>query len=377
MSSTSSDERIALANPGRLHRRLRAELLAAIEEVLGSGQYILGPQVAAFESEVASMLSVEHAVGAASGTDALTLALAAAGVGAGDVVLTTPLSFVATATAIVRLGARPRFCDVDPVTFNIDPNQVDEQLALGVKALVPVHLFGRPAEVGRLRRRCPGAIVVEDAAQAFGASSEDGPVGAQGELAAFSFFPAKPLGAMGDAGLVTTRREDFANECRSLRSHGRQDDGRYHRLGSNSRLDELQAAVLRVLLPLDWQRRKRRQQLAETYRQELAGFSELIVPNADEAGGIEHAWSVYAVRVVRKRDELRAFLRERGIDAAVYYQRPLPFEPVLSHLGYAAGDFPVAEQLCRELLALPVAAEMSESEQARVLDAVLDFHRRS
>ncbi len=373
MTLQCPDEPVRLAQPGRLHQRLRSELLTAIAAVVDSGRFILGPEVRAFEQEAARALGVQHAVGVSSGTDALVCALSAAGVGAGDVVLTTSLSFVATATAIARLGATPRFCDVDPETFNLDVDNLAEELLLGVKAVLPVHLFGLPASVGRLRERCGSTMIVEDAAQAFGASSDDGLVGALGDLAAFSFFPAKPLGAMGDGGLVTTHRAGLAEECRALRMHGREQDGRCHRVGGNCRLDEVQAAVLRVLLPWDAERRALRRARAETYHRELSDVTEVIAPA--HHGHVEHAWSVYAIRACTGRDALRAYMEERGVQTAVYYERPLPFEPFLAGLGYSAGDFPVAEQLCNELLALPISSEMTEGEQSRVIDAVRAFYR--
>lgn len=367
--------RVPLVDLARLHRTQRSELLGAIARVLDSGEYILGSEVDRFEREAAELLGVTHAVGVSSGTDALSCALLAAGVGPGDVVLTTALSFVATATAILRVGALPRFCDVDAVTYNLDLDALPDDELAGVAAIVVVHLFGHPADVSAIRRRVgPSLPIIEDAAQAFGARAAAGPVGALGDLASFSFFPAKPLGALGDGGMVTTTAAALAARCRRLRVHGRDEAGRCLEAGSNMRLDALQAAVLRTQLPQVTARRAARTQHAALYARLLIDLEEITLPGGGGAPGVEPSWSVYSVRVAEHRDELRRHLASHGIETAVYYPRPLPDEPLFAGLLGARRRFPIAERLCRELLALPVAAELGEAGPLAVSEAIRAFY---
>ncbi len=367
---------VPLVDLAAVHAELRDELLEAMARVLDSGRFVLGDEVEAFEREVARTLQVPHAVGLSNGTDALVCALSAAGVRAGDVVLTTAFSFIATVTAILRVGAVPRFCDIDPHSFNLEPRCLSDERLDGVKAVVVVHLFGRAADVAAIAERVGDIPIVQDAAQAFGARTDAGPVGALGQAAAFSFFPGKPLGALGDGGLLTTSDPQFAEAARRLRVHGRGPEGTTELVGGNYRLDALQAACLRVKLPHEAQRRALRGANARAYDAAFADLPGVTTPNATQAPDGSHVWSVYALRVNGKRDALRAHLASCGVESAIYYPRPLPRETMLGSSAAAEGQFPEAERACREVLALPVCAELGASRVAAVIAAVRGFFGR-
>jgi dTDP-4-amino-4,6-dideoxygalactose transaminase len=366
------------------HEPLRGALEAAFRRVLDSGAFILGPEVAAFEREAAAALGAAHAVGVSSGTDALLAMLIAAGVGPGDEVVTTPLSFFATAEAIARVGARPVFADVDEATFNLDDGAACARLGPRTRAALVVHLFGRPARVPRLEAACAagGIALLEDAAQAagaWGAASDGGgaggraarrPVGTWGRAGALSFFPSKNLGALGDAGLVTTGDAALAERVRRLRAHGASERHRHLEIGGNFRLDELQAALLRVKLPHLPAWNERRRAIAGRYRAALAGLPCL--PPPDDPGCV---WNQLVVRVPERRDELAAHLRARGIATAIYYPVPLHLQPAFAHLGHRPGDLPRAERAAREALALPLHPELSDAAVDRVAAAVRSFYR--
>jgi dTDP-4-amino-4,6-dideoxygalactose transaminase len=350
---------VQLADLAALDRELGAELRAAVDRVAASGRFVLGPEVAAFEQELAHRWGLRHAVGVASGTDALWLALVASGVVPGDVVVTTPLAFVASVEAIARAGAVPRFVDVDDATLCLDPKRLREYLEgcriddrgcfdgdACVSAIVPVHLYGRAcsAEVSRLARAA-GIALVHDAAQAVCARDEDGPVGAGG-AACVSFHPSKNLGAWGDGGAVLTDDGALAERVRSLRVHGRRDD-RYAGVGANSRLDELQAAVLRCKLGVLDEHERRRRDNARRYHELLRGVT---LPPAFRDGDRCH---LYTVRV-EERDAVRARLAERGIATGVYYPRLLSDEPVVRARCGEPPALPIARAATRTVLSLPV-----------------------
>lgn len=362
-------ERVALCDLARQAAALRPELEAAAARVLASGAYVLGAEVEAFEREVAAFVGAPHAVGVASGTDALELALRAVGVGPGDEVLTTPFTFFATVSAILGCGAVPVFADVDPATLLLDPAAAAAVLARRprVRAIVPVHLYGHPAAVDELAAL--GPPLVEDAAQALGARSRGRAVGTLGAAGCFSFFPTKNLGAFGDGGLVTTADADLADRVRLLRGHGARP--RYHHLevGRNSRLDALQAALLRVKLPHLPGFLAARAAHAAAYTRDLAGVPGLTLPCPGEA--VEQAWHQYTVRVdPARRDDLRRALDERGVATAVYYPSPAHLQPALAGLGHRPGDLPVAERACAEVLSLPLFPELRADERDRVVDAL-------
>jgi dTDP-4-amino-4,6-dideoxygalactose transaminase len=357
---------------------LSRDLEAAAARVLRSGRFILGEEVAAFEREVAVLLGVRHAVGVSSGSDALLALLMSVGVGPGDEVVTTPYSFFATAEAIVRLGARPVFVDVDPSTLNIDPHLAAAGLGPRTRATLIVHLFGRIAQSLRLVEACAGAGVpmIEDAAQAIGAWTTEGrddsqrrSCGTLGVGAAVSFFPTKNLGGFGDGGMVLTNDERVADRIRLLRNHGAHRKLQHDIVGGNFRLDELQAALLRVKLPyLDrWAAERRR--VAMRYRERLADLPIRLPPWDDGC-----VWNQFVIGVpAGLRSSLIDHLGRRGIAARVYYPTPLHLQPALSYLGHRLGDFPHAEQAARESLALPIYPELTDGQASVVAGAVADF----
>jgi dTDP-4-amino-4,6-dideoxygalactose transaminase len=361
-------QRIPFLDLGAQHLPLGDELRAAAARVLASGKFILGSEVLAFERELAGMLGSAEAVGVSSGTDALTALLMASGVGAGDEVVTTPYSFFATVESIVRLGARPVFADIDPETMNIDPAAAIERMGARSKAMLVVHLFGRAASTAPLRAACSAAHIplLEDAAQAIG-----GPEVGSGWGAALSFFPSKNLGGFGDGGAVTTNDAALAAQVRALRNHGSAQKLQHERIGGNFRLDELQAALLRVKLPhlARWTAERRR--LAALYRERLAGLPLGLPP--PDAGCV---WNQFVIRVpAARRDSLRRHLEERGITSAVYYPLPLHLQPALAFLGHRAGDFPNAERAAEESLALPIFPGLSDASLGQVIDAIAEFFR--
>jgi dTDP-4-amino-4,6-dideoxygalactose transaminase len=368
-----------------LHRQytsIREEILYAIERVCSSQQFILGAELAALESEIAEFTGTGAAVGCASGTDALWLALTVAGVGPGDAVITTPFSFFASASAIARIGARPVFVDVDQGTLNLDPALVAAKLHSSrhkVKAILPVHLYGQCADMTAFQEialefQVP---IIEDGAQALGAEWREKPAGSFGVAAAFSFYPTKNLSAYGDAGMVTTCDSKLAEHMRRLRNHG--SSSRYHHeeLGWNSRMDEIQAAILRVKLRHLKEWNQIRRERAATYDRLLAETG-LVSSILSEVRPLEvsapagHVFHQYIIRAQR-RDELRAFLAQRNVGTEVYYPVPLHLQPVFAYLGYREGDLPIAESAAREVLALPMFPELSEDEQQYVVSNIADF----
>jgi len=352
------------------HAPLRDELARAAARVLASNNFILGPEVAAFEQAVAASCRVAHAVGVSSGSDAMLAMLMACGVGPGDEVVTTPYSFFATVEAIVRVGARPIFADVDPATLNLDPGAAAARIGPRTRAVVPVHLFGRlAASDGDLRSACAraGVPLLEDAAQSIGAAG----VGRQGRAAALSFFPAKNLGGFGDGGMVLTDDGDLADRVRRLRSHGASRKSQHDLVGGNFRLDELQAALLGVKLPHlpEWTRQRRR--VASAYRRLLAELPLRLPPEDDGC-----VWNQFVVAVpAARRPALIEFLAARGVTTAIYYPIPLHLQPALAFLGHRPGDFPNAEAAARETLALPIYPTLSDAAIERVAAAVADFVR--
>lgn len=363
---------VALADLAEQHRRLAPELEAAMRRVMASGRFVLGEEVQRFEEAAAAHLGCLHAVGVSSGTDALLIALRALGVGAGDDVVTTPFTFVATAEAVVRVGARLRFVDVDAETLCLDPAWVEAALGVATKAVVAVHLYGSAAPVERLAAVCEarGAALVEDAAQAFGARAFGRSAGTWGAFGCFSFFPGKVLGALGDAGLVVTQDAALAKRCRSLRQHGRGTGGGYDTVGGNHRLDALQAAFLLAKLRHTDAFVAARRRHGARYDAGLAGIDAVsTVRRSDGWNG-----AVYAVRVRDgRRDALREALRARGIETAAYYSTPLHLEPAFQAAGYRRGAFPEAERAAHEVLALPVHSELQDADVDRVIDEVRRF----
>jgi dTDP-4-amino-4,6-dideoxygalactose transaminase len=348
------------------------EIRTAVERVMSTQQFVLGREGAAFEQEIAQLCGVAHGIGLASGTDALILALRACGVRPGDEVLLPSFTFVATGSAVSALGAKPVFMDIRPDTYNVDPAEFERRVTPRTRAIVVVHLYGLPADMDPILAfaKARGLPVIEDNAQAIGASYKGIRTGALGDAACFSFYPTKNLGAYGDAGLVTTNSPELAARIRTLRNHGQ--TGKYLSTepGLNSRLDEIQAAILRVKLRhlSNWQRA--RQANAAEYTRLLNQIPGVMPPVAPE--GFEHVFHQYTIRV-EQRDALQQFLSERKIGSTVYYPHPLHLQPLYASLGHKPGDFPHSERAAQEVLSLPMYPELRKDQIARVVEAIAEF----
>jgi dTDP-4-amino-4,6-dideoxygalactose transaminase len=382
---TSNSQPVQMLDFARQYAGIRQEILEAIEKVCDSQKFILGPQVTSFENAAAAACAVSHGVGCASGTDAIWLAIAAANIGPGDAVITTPFSFFATVSAILRCGAQPLLADIDPATYNLSADSVETVLrdhaGAKIKAILPVHLYGQCADwdaFAALKQR-HGLLLIEDAAQAFGATWNGTPAGALGDLAAFSFYPTKNLSAFGDAGLLTTVSDEFNDHARILRAHGMRQRYFHEEVGWNSRLDSLQAAVLEVKLKHLPQWNQQRRELAANYdklfhKAGLVGSSTdkgVVLPFSDPRAG--HVFHQYVIRAPR-RDALRQYLTDRQVGSEIYYPLPLHLQTSLAGLGYKQGDFPVSEKAAAEVLALPMYPELREDEQVTVVDTIAAFY---
>lgn len=357
---------------------IREEVLLAVTKVFASQQFILGPEVAALESEIASLVGCEFALGCASGTDALLLALMALDIRPGDEVITTPFTFVATIGPIVRMGAKPVLVDINPEDFNLNPHEVEKAITQKTRAILPVHLFGLAAEMGLVTEIAASnrLSIIEDAAQAIGARYHGKAVGSLGTMGCFSFFPSKNLGGAGDGGIVTTHNAELAERLRLLRVHGSRKRYEYELLGTNSRLDALQAAVLRVKLKHLEEWTALRQRHAELYRQLfLQARLDQTIQLPSVPPGREHVYNQFVIRTPR-REELREFLTERGIPTEIYYPYPLHLQPAFSFLGYKLGALPLAEETCGQVLALPVSPMLNDEQQHRVVEAIEAFFHR-
>ncbi|MCC7473823.1 MAG: DegT/DnrJ/EryC1/StrS family aminotransferase [Pirellulales bacterium] len=369
---------VPMLDVNRENTRLADELNAAMAEVARSGAFVHGPACHRFEAEMAKYCGAEHAIGCASGSDAILLVLMALGIGPGDEVIVPSFTFFATASAVWRLGAKPVFADIVPDTFNLDPAQVVAKITSATKAIMPVHLFGQCANMGDLRQvslAARGIPIIEDSCQAIGAEFRGVRTGAMGTAACFSFYPTKNLGGFGDGGLITTNDPELAAKLRVLRDHGQQPRYYHHFVGINSRLDALQAAVLSVKLAHldDWA--DARQRHAQRYHDEFArrGLSaDIVAPTA--AKNCRHVWNQYTVRVKNgRRDALQKFLADRKIGSAIYYPVPLHLQECFAALGYEQGQLPKTEQACREVLSLPVYPELTADEQSTVIEAITEF----
>ena len=360
------------------YRPLRDALLAAMTRVADSQRFIMGPEIEALERELAAMLGIRHAVAVSSGTDALLLALMALDVKAGDEVVTPTFSFFATAGAVARVGARPVLVDIDPATFNIDPAQAAAAITPKTRAIIPVHLFGLCADLDPLMDVASraGIPVVEDAAQAIGASYRGRSAGGIGACGCFSFFPSKNLGAFGDAGLLTTNDDALAARARLLRTHGMEPKYYHHVVGGNFRMDALQAAVLRVKAPhlAEWTHARRRN--AERYRCLFkdAGLESIVLPQEPE--GYRHIFNQFVIRTP-ERDALKRHLDQQGIGNEIYYPVPFHLQPCFAHLGYRRGAFPAAERAADECLAIPIYGELTAEQQQTVVSSIAQFVHRT
>lgn len=351
------------------YESIRPEIDEAIDEVISRASFIGGPKVKGLEEEIADFCGAKHAVGCASGTDALILSLEALGVGPGDEVVTTPFTFVATAEAISQVGATPVFVDIQPDTYNMDPRLLHDAMTERTKAIMPVHMFGQSVDMDPIVElaRAHGCCVVEDACQAIGGNYRGAPAGSIGDAGAFSFFPSKNLGCAGDGGMIVTNNEEVAQIAAKLRTHGTSKKYYHDLLGHNSRLDALQAAILLVKLPhlRNWNGLRR--QKAAVYDRLLDGAPVVCPARADYA---EHVYHLYIVRVL-ERDRVLEALKSAGIGTGVYYPLPLHLQEVYRPLGYSEGDLPVSEQACKETLALPLFPEITEEQQKEVVDTLM------
>ncbi len=355
---------------------LRPEIEAALGRVLDTNGFILGGEVAELEKELAAYCGTKHALGCASGSDAILLALMALDVGPGDEVITTPYSFFATVSSITRLGATPVLVDIDPVTYNIDISQVEAAITSRTKAIEPVHLYGQCSDMAALRAIADshGIAIVEDAAQAIGAEEDGVQAGAMGTMGCFSFYPSKNLGGMGDGGFVTTNDDALAKKLRALRVHGSEEKYYHKYIGLNSRLDGFQGAVLRVKLPHLNAWTDARRVNADNYRRLFTdlGLAEQIGLPAERKNA-KHIYNQYVIRVPARRDELRAFLTEKGVGTDIYYPLPLHLQTCFEYLGYKAGDMPESERAAIETLALPIYPELRSSQQEFVAESIAEF----
>ncbi len=358
---------------------IRQEVMEAVTSVLESQQFILGPEVKLLEDEIAAKLGAKYAVGCASGTDALILALLAAGIGPGDEVITTPFSFVATAGSIVQVGAKPVFVDIEPVSFNLDPSKLEAAITQKTRAILPVHLFGLPADLDPIlvTAKSHKLLVIEDAAQAIGSRYGDRFVGTIGDFGCFSFFPSKNLGGAGDGGLLTTNDAAMAERLRMIRVHG--SNRRYfHDLqGINSRLDALQAAILRVKLRYLDTWAAGRADRAQRYRHlfDERGLARFVSYPPVPPTSVHHVYNQFTIRAQR-RDRLKEFLGKVGIPTEIYYPLCLHLQKAFADLGYLRGQMPVAEKASEEVLSLPVFPELMDAQQDAVVEAMAKFYLR-
>jgi len=369
--------RVPLLDLKAQYTPLRAELLDAVTRVCDSQRFIHGPEVEGLERELAAYLGIHHAIGMSSGTDAVLAALMAIGIGPGDEVVTSTYSFFATAGCVVRLGARPVLVDIEPDTFNVDTQAAIAAITPRTRAIIPVHLFGQSADLMPIINAAAKADipVIEDAAQAIGATYHDRAVGSFGAIGCFSFFPSKNLGGFGDGGLTTSNDSGLARQLRLLRNHGMEPKYFHHFVGGNFRLDAMQAAVLRVKLPHLASWTAGRQRNAARYRQ-MFDDTKLtdVVRLPVHAPNRSHIYNQFVIRVP-DRDRLKAHLDDHSIGTEVYYPVPFHLQKCFASLGYNAGEFPHAELAARESLALPIYAELTEAQQAAVVDAIKSFYR--
>ncbi len=374
---------VPLLDLKKQYQTIKDEIKPVLEEIYEKQYFILGPEVARLEKMIAEYCNTQFALGVSSGTDALLLSLMAAGIGSGDLVLTSPYTFFATAGSIVRCGARPVFVDIDPATYNLDPEALSRTLDAmegarrkKVKAVVPVHLYGQCAEMDPICElaRENGLVVIEDAAQAIGAEYKGRRAGSMGEFGCFSFFPSKNLGAFGDGGIVTTDDEEIFARMQMLRVHGGRTKYHHDLVGGNFRLDAIQAAVVAVKLKHLDRWTSMRQENAERYRTlfRQSGLEEIVgLPQARQN---RHIYNQFVITLHKKRDELKQYLLENNIGVEVYYPVPLHLQPCFANLGYQEGDFPVSEQAARCTLALPIYPELTQSQQEYVVGKIKEFY---
>lgn len=353
---------------------LMPQIRAALERVFADHHYIMGPQVRELEEKMSQYLGIKHAIGCASGTDALVLAIKALGIGENDEVITTPFTFFATASSIWRNHAKPRFADIDPETFNLDPAKLEAAITPRTKAIMPVHLFGQSADMTRIREIAQkhGLYVIEDNAQGIGCTWDGRMSCSFGDIGTLSFFPSKNLGAMGDAGMCLTDNDDLAAKLRQLRVHGENPKYYHQWVGLNSRLDTLQAAILSVKLDAlaTWSEQRRAN--AKFYDAHLAAIPQVNTPRiAPQAVSIYNQYTL----ICERRDELMKHLQDRGVGCAIYYPLPLHLQECFASLGYKAGDLPVSERTAQSVLSIPIYPELTDAQKQYVCDRIAEFYQ--
>jgi dTDP-4-amino-4,6-dideoxygalactose transaminase len=360
------------------YQTLKPEIMAALEDVMSKTHFILGENVKKLEKDIAEYSSAKYAIGVANGSDALNIALLGCGVGPGDEVICPSFTFFATAGAVARAGATPVFVDIDLKTFNIDPDKIEAAITDKTKAIIPVHLYGQMADMDRIKEIADkhNLYIIEDAAQSIGSLYKGKKVGELGTAACYSFFPTKNLGAYGDAGMIISNDDDLAEKMSVLRVHGSKPKYFHHVLGYNSRLDEMQAAILNVKFPhLDKWSELRKEKAANYTKliQEQIGDS-IVTPFEEEHN--YHVFHQYTIRV-QKRDELQKYLQDQGVSTMVYYPKPLHLQPVFAELGYKEGDLPVTEKAAEESISLPMFPELTIEQQQYVVEKIREFYQKN
>jgi dTDP-4-amino-4,6-dideoxygalactose transaminase len=360
------------------YQGMKTEILSILDDVMSKAHFILGDNVKKLEKDIAEFSSSKHGIGVANGSDALNIAMLGCGIQPGDEVIVPSFTFFATAGAVSRIGAIPVFVDIDPKTFNIDPSSIEKAITSKTKAIIPVHLYGQMADMERIKEIADkhNLVIIEDAAQAIGSLHRGKKVGELGTAATYSFFPTKNLGAYGDAGMIITNDDEIAERVRVLRVHGSKPKYYHHVLGYNSRLDEMQAAILNVKFPHlnDWSELRREK--AQTYTQllhEMLG-DKVVTPYVEEFN--HHVFHQYTIRV-QKRDELQAYLKEQGVETMVYYPKPLHLQPVFAELGFKEGDLPESEKAAREAISLPMFPELKIEQQQYVVEKIREFYQKN
>ncbi|MCM3111979.1 DegT/DnrJ/EryC1/StrS family aminotransferase [Lederbergia lenta] len=367
--------KIQMLDLSEQYKSMKNEIMEKMDEVMSSSRFILGDNVKKLEADVAEYSNVTYGIGVGNGSDAIHISLQAAGIGPGDEVITTAFTFFATGGAIVRAGATPVYIDIDPITFNIDPSKIEEAITDKTKAIIPVHLYGQMADMITIKKIADkyNLVVIEDAAQAIGASQHGKSVGELGTAATYSFFPTKNLGAYGDGGMIVTNSTDLAEKASVIRVHGSKPKYYHHVLGYNSRLDELQAAILNVKFPhLDEWSQARRER-ANYYTESLNKQLIEIIQTPIEKEGNYHVFHQYTLRVPN-RDELQEYLKAEGIATMIYYPMPLHLQPVFKDLGYKEGDLPETEKATKEALSLPMYPELKQEDQDFVIQKIIEFY---
>lgn len=367
--------KVEMLDLSKQYQQLKTEILSTLDSVMSSSKYILGDYVKKIESDIAEYSKASFGIGVGNGTDAIHIALQAAGISEGDEVITTSFTFFATGGAIVRAGATPVFVDIDLNTFNIDPQKIETAITHKTKAIIPVHLYGQMADMKEIKDIADkyDLKIIEDAAQAIGSRQFGKTVGELGTAATYSFFPTKNLGAYGDAGMIITSDSTLAEQARIIRVHGSKPKYYHHILGYNSRLDEMQAAILNVKFPFLEEWSINRRERANIYTNLLEKKLANIVHTPIEKDGNYHVFHQYTIRVPR-RDELQEFLKENGISTMIYYPRPLHLQPVFKDLGYKEGDFPETEKASKEALSLPMYPELLKEAQQYVVEKIEEFY---